>query len=300
MAWCPFAIKRPLSENHTQGRIKPRAVVLHTAVSSADSLYNFFQYNSDLESHFYVSEEGRIEQYMDTEIMADANKNANSFAVSIETEDGAKIRPWTPVQLDALVRLVTWICDTHGIPKRQIPTAYGSGIGWHVQFGAPGPWTPVAKSCPGQPRIDQTRNELIPRVARGGGGGAAPAAPKSPKRNRSRYMRMSLPAGKHAAYFADIPEDATHVCVAFPRGTGKVRLIFHGDANPNTYKMSPKESGVPDFSWKGDFTHDDIDRLRSWRKKIPEGATGVSVYWEYHPDKVYETASGAVSFRYKS
>ncbi|WET82427.1 hypothetical protein P3102_15070 [Amycolatopsis sp. QT-25] len=35
-----------------------------------------------------------------------------------------------------------------------------------VRFGAPGPWTPVAKSCPGMPRIGQTRDVLIPAVAR--------------------------------------------------------------------------------------------------------------------------------------
>jgi hypothetical protein len=167
MAWCPFAVHRPLSENHLQGAITPRAVILHTAVSSSNSLFDFFQNNSDLESHFYVTEEGVIEQYMDTGIRADANKNANSFAVSIETEDGREIRPWTPPQLAALVRLVAWLCDTHKIPKRQILTADGSGIGWHVMFGAPGPWTPVSKSCPGAPRIAQTRDTLIPAVANG-------------------------------------------------------------------------------------------------------------------------------------
>ncbi|HET6287964.1 MAG TPA: peptidoglycan recognition family protein [Amycolatopsis sp.] len=166
MAWCPFAVHKPLSENHTQGSITPRAVILHTAVSASDSLFDFFQNHSDLESHFYVTENGVIEQYMDTRIRADANKNANSFAVSIETEDGREIRPWSQAQLAALVRLVAWICDTHGIPKVQIPRADGAGIGWHVQFGAPGPWTPVAKSCPGMPRIGQTRDVLIPAVAR--------------------------------------------------------------------------------------------------------------------------------------
>jgi len=167
MAWCPFAIHRPLSENHLQGGIVPRAVILHTAVSSAPSLFDFFQNNSDLESHFYVRDDGVIEQYMDTGIRADANKNANSFAVSIETQDGGQIVPWTSAQVDALVRLCDWLCTTHGIPRRQIPAWDSSGIGWHVQFGAPGPWTPVNKSCPGGPRIDQTRNTIIPRVAAG-------------------------------------------------------------------------------------------------------------------------------------
>lgn len=167
MAWCPFAIHKPLSENHTQGGITPRAIILHTAVSNADSLFNFFQNSSDLESHFYVRDDGTIEQYMDTGIRADANKNANDFAVSIETWDGGTIRLWTTAQMNALVRLCDWLCRTHNIPRVRIPNAYGAGIGWHVQFGAPGPWTPVSKACPGGPRIEQVKNVIIPRVASG-------------------------------------------------------------------------------------------------------------------------------------
>lgn len=164
MAWCPFAVHKPLSENHTQGSIVPRAIINHTAVSGADSLFDFFQNSSVLESHFYVRMSGVIEQYMDTQIMADANKNANTFAVSIETEDNREVIPYSAKQLDALVRLHVWLCMTHRIPKQLISNAYGSGIGWHVQFGAPGPWTPVSKSCPGQPRIHQILSAIIPRV----------------------------------------------------------------------------------------------------------------------------------------
>lgn len=164
MAWCPFAIRKPLRENETQGDIVPRAIVLHTAVSNATSLFDFFQNSSNLESHFYVREDGVIEQYLDTTVRADANLQANDFAVSIETWDGGTIRPWTAKQLAALIRLCRWICDTHAIPKRLIPSAFSSGIGWHVQFGAPGPWTPVAKSCPGGPRIEQTRTVIIPAL----------------------------------------------------------------------------------------------------------------------------------------
>lgn len=180
MAWCPFAAHRPLPETHGQGRITPRAVILHTAAGASESLYDFFRNSSNLESHFMVGESGHIEQYIDTTVRADANYNANDFAVSIETGDGGVIKPWNSAQVASLVRLVGWICDTHGIPKRQIPSAYSSGIGWHVQFGAPGAWTPSVKSCPGGPRIHQTKTVIIPRVAQGGGGGAAPAAPESP------------------------------------------------------------------------------------------------------------------------
>lgn len=155
MARYPNAIWKPLRENSTQGRIIPRAIILHTAVSNADSLFDFFQNSSELESHFYVRKDGVVEQYLDTTVRADANLKANDFAVSIETWDGGTIRWWTPAQLESLTDLCDWLCRTHAIPRAEIPTWNGTGIGYHVMFGAPGPWTPVAKSCPGSARIAQ-------------------------------------------------------------------------------------------------------------------------------------------------
>ena len=165
MALCPFAAKMLLPESHTQPGIVPRIAILHSAASRG-SLYNFFRNSSNLESHFWVSEAGRIEQYVDTNVRADANLDANGFAISIETESSpSATERWAPAQAAALVRLLDWICDEHRMPRRLTPTWDGSGIGYHIQFGAPGPWTPVAKSCPGPARIVQARNEIIPAVA---------------------------------------------------------------------------------------------------------------------------------------
>jgi hypothetical protein len=265
MAWCPFAVHKPLSENHTQGSITPRAVILHTAVSASDSLFNFFQHNSDLESHFYVSEEGVIEQYMDTQIRADANKNANSFAVSIETEDGRKIREWTPVQLQALIRLVTWICDTHGIPKRQIPNAYGSGIGWHVQFGAPGPWTPVSKSCPGAPRIAQTRDVLIPAVANGGGGGGS--AP--PARTNQEDLMAQGAAGKGQV---SIPTNGARSLFCLVGGKG-AKVYGH------VYYIGDTPAGTALGRYLGDRGVN-FDADRPGPVALPEGVRGVTLFYD--------------------
>ncbi len=168
MAICPFAETMLLPESHTQPGIVPRLVILHSAAGRG-SLHNFFLNSSNLESHFWVAESGRIEQYIDTDVRADANLKANGFAISIETESSpSATERWGTAQAAAIVRLVGWLCDEHRIPKRQTPTWDGSGIGWHIQFGAPGPWTPVNKSCPGPARIIQARDEIIPAVARGG------------------------------------------------------------------------------------------------------------------------------------
>lgn len=167
MAWCPFATKKELPESKTQPTIAPRTIILHSAVSSAASLHPYFS-RSDvkLESHFYVANDGRIEQYVDTTRRADANNKANSFAVSIETADHGDpdSQPWNDAQLWAIERLVRWIATTHRIPLRRCPSWVEGGIGYHTMWGAPSPWTPVVKTCPGRARILQFNSHLMPRL----------------------------------------------------------------------------------------------------------------------------------------
>jgi hypothetical protein len=178
MARCPFAVQKILPENASQGRITPRAIILHTAVDSVtanSSIYPYFvRADVSSESHFYVLDNGTIEQYIDTEVRADANVSANGFAISIETEDDGNPaqRAWTPAQMDALARLITWLCNQHGIPRKKMESTTGSGIGWHSMWGIntatskPNPWTTATgKTCPGGPRINQ-----MPQLIGGGGG----------------------------------------------------------------------------------------------------------------------------------
>ena len=161
-----------LPEAESQLRITPRVVIVHTMVGSLLGTDQLFRTKSGLESHFGIGAptdgadlDGVIFQWMDTDRRADANLNANAFAVSIETSDGGdESRPWSPKQLDALIRLIGALCDHHGIPRRICDRADGSGLGWHVMFGAPGPWTPVAKTCPGPVRIAQLKDTVFPAV----------------------------------------------------------------------------------------------------------------------------------------
>lgn len=179
MALCPFAEHRLLPENKTQGRISPRSVILHSAVDGrASSLFNFFANpKQGLESHFYVRGDGHIEQYMDTQVRADANNKANAFAVSIETDDNGNpdAQPWSDQQVVALVKLVSWICDVHDIPKAQCAGWDKPGVGWHSMWGAPSPWTPArGKTCPGKARIEQIKTRILPAL------GVVPVTPPPP------------------------------------------------------------------------------------------------------------------------
>ncbi|WP_367137917.1 N-acetylmuramoyl-L-alanine amidase [Saccharothrix sp. HUAS TT1] len=256
MALCPFAVHRLIPESYQQNRITPRLVILHTAVSGAESLEGYW--NSPgivLESHFYVSQHGVIYQYVDTNVRADANVNANDFAVSIETWDGGNPNvPWTDAQVNALVRLVAWICDAHGIPKRLANGAYGNGIGWHNLYAYE--WAGGPRACPGPLRIPQARDVIIPRVA----GGQVPAPGPSP----SPATEFPLPSGH---YFGDISgPDESHGGYT-PGERVWVRQVQQALQRAG---KAPSHSGWADGVWEQPTT----DAMRSWQASAGRPQTG--------------------------
>jgi hypothetical protein len=165
----PRAEWRPVSGNATEPPTRMTQVILHVAVSEARSLWGWFDSGSGgIESHLYVRRDGTSEQYVDTEKSADANYTANrrpdgTGAISVETQ-GMADGEWTPEQLATLLDICWWAHETHGIPLRRCPGPDSSGIGWHTMWGAPGPWTPVAKTCPGPDRIRQVERILLPTL----------------------------------------------------------------------------------------------------------------------------------------
>lgn len=170
MALCPFAKHLLIRPGANDPRIRPRAAILHVDAGNASSLYDYFLHRSGgIESHFLVTKRldpdrpGRtvIEQYRDTDYEADANYHANPFAVSIETQ-GFGEGEWSTEQLRSIFDLLSWLSGAHPIPLREIDRWDGSGVGYHTQFGAPGPWTPVSKSCPGPQRKVQYRQVIVP------------------------------------------------------------------------------------------------------------------------------------------
>lgn len=159
---CPFADHLLIPPGPNDPPIRPRTAILHVDAGNAASLFRFFSRRSGgIESHFHIRKDGRIEQYRNIYWQADANHRANDFAVSIETQ-GRGSGVWTSAQLAAIRRLLLWLNEEAGIPLVKCPRWDAAGVGYHVQFGAPGPWTPVAKSCPGPNRIKQFNSVLVP------------------------------------------------------------------------------------------------------------------------------------------
>lgn len=147
------------------GLIKPRVLILHTEATRGKA-----RPHSGLEWHFWIANNGFIDQLVDTNRRADANYRANPFAISVETEDDGTPDndPWTPQQVKAILKLCRWVHEEHGIPLRRCNAWDGSGIGYHTMWGAPSPWTPVAKTCPGAARKAQFEREIMPLLTRAG------------------------------------------------------------------------------------------------------------------------------------
>jgi hypothetical protein len=177
---CPFADWRPLPEATSQPRIVPKVAIYHTAVGTLRGVDNYFRTRTGVESHFMVGGpwdgpelDGVIWQWMSLDREADANLDANRFAISIETSDNAPrfpedLAPWSPKQLASLVRLGNWLADEFLIRRRQCPAWNESGFGWHAMWGAPSHWTPSAgKVCPGARRIHQLKTIVLPAIFAG-------------------------------------------------------------------------------------------------------------------------------------
>ena len=142
-----------LPEWDRQPRMTPTTIIDHSIVGSALGAWYYFRDQTGIESHFIVrgtpsgSQDGRIWQLMDTGRRADANLNANAFAISIETEDNGDPDnfPWSRAQLESLRWLHGKLRAVHPtIPRRRCPGPGGGGLGYHSMWGAPSPWTPVA------------------------------------------------------------------------------------------------------------------------------------------------------------
>lgn len=160
------AVKKLIPPGPTDPRIKPRIVILHVDAGNASSLYDWFNGPSGgVESHFFVKKDGTVEQYRDTGWQADANTDANDWAISIETQ-GFEAGEWTPEQLASIKALILWCHKTHDIPLQRCSAWDGAGVGYHTLF--PGRWDKRGASCPGPDRKLQFNQVLDPWMRAGG------------------------------------------------------------------------------------------------------------------------------------
>lgn len=192
----PGAINKNIPPGANDPAIKPRVAILHVDAGNASTLFDFFRLRSGgIESHFHIRLDGVVEQYRSIYFQADANNLANDFAVSIETQ-GYGAGKWTDAQLEAIQKLLLWLNAEADIPLVKCPKWDGAGVGYHVQFGAPGYWTPVAKSCPGPERVEQFNTVLVPWFA----------VALKPKPKNTKPLRKALRAATKRATSLGMPK----------------------------------------------------------------------------------------------
>ena len=146
--------------------------MLHTAVSNASSLYSFFAVPGRATSHFYVAEDGRCEQYIDTRYCSTAALEGNPDSITVETWDGyptgwangSDVPRWTDPQMTTLADMAAWAHSVHGVPLAPcLNSRPGTrGVAWHRQGCDPyrvdggEHWSlSYGKVCPGDRRIQQ-------------------------------------------------------------------------------------------------------------------------------------------------
>jgi len=184
MAWYPGATKLELQpESDSQPAITPTQFIMHSIAApwSEQRIYEYWRDSTNLESHFGLDYDGSLGQFIGTQTRADANYLANrrpdgTGAVSIETASNLKhTDPWTPEQIETLIRLGVWLHQEHDIPLRICRTADDPGYGYHRLHAD---WSTGGTECPGDARVQQFREVVFPGiVARATGKTPAPTTP---------------------------------------------------------------------------------------------------------------------------
>ncbi|GGY29650.1 hypothetical protein GCM10010363_07620 [Streptomyces omiyaensis] len=181
MAWYPGAVKMELQpESDQQPAITPDQFIVHSIIApwTAKRTYEYWRDSTNLESHFGLGYEGDLGQFIGTETRADANYLANRRpnghgAVSIETASNTSgTDPWTPAQIEELIKLGVWLHQRHGIPLRICPEWDAPGFGYHRLHPE---WAKDGTNCPGDARVRQFKEVVFPGiVARATGKTPAP------------------------------------------------------------------------------------------------------------------------------
>lgn len=176
MVWYPGATKRELQpESDNQPAIRPTQLIMHSIAApwTGQRMYEYWRDSTNLESHFGLSYDGGMFQFIGTQTRADANAQANrrsdgTGALSVETASNLQhTDPWTDAQMGSLVRLGVWLHHEHDIPLRICRSWSDPGFGYHRLFAQ---WSVSGTACPGNARVDQFRGEVFPEIVAGVGG----------------------------------------------------------------------------------------------------------------------------------
>lgn len=198
--WKPFTGKGHTALTHD-------IVCAHTMVGKLLGSWNWANGAGRSYWHFGLGADGRLLQCQGLEYRSAANLEGNYHVIPIETEDGypdgktsnagqvwapwsgSNVPAWTTAQINQLVDVITWLCKRFNIPPVLIPdTKPGRrGLAYHRQ--GIDPWRisggekwslSTGKVCPGDRRLAQFVNIVVPRVAAAVAGTTPQPPPEDP------------------------------------------------------------------------------------------------------------------------
>lgn len=153
MTLYPGALFKPV-DNHGGNMINQFGLVVHVQVGNG-SLFEWFNNPaSQVSAHFWISQEGNVEQYVPADTVAWAEMAGNDYYCSVETE-GLPDEPLTDRQMHSLSLLMAWGHKTLGW-KLELVDHGGKGITTHAHYPStiPDPnWG--GHACPGEIRTNQ-------------------------------------------------------------------------------------------------------------------------------------------------
>lgn len=168
MSWCPFAKKMELQpESDAQAAIVPTQMIIHSVAApwTIERIYEYWRDSTNLESHFGLGYDGRLGQYIGTQTRADANAQANVRAISLESAANLQNSdPWTDEQIESLIKVMDWAATEHDIPRRKCRSWTDPGFGYHRLYPE---WSLGGTECPGDARVRQFNEIVLPRVIAG-------------------------------------------------------------------------------------------------------------------------------------
>ena len=159
------AVFRPAGYVGLSQRSSNRAAVMHTNGFATISLFSAWHKRalagSTKGSHFQVTNDGTVEQYVDTDFAIGHAFDANAFAVGIETQDdGDCHKEWTDAQITGILAILFEL----QVPAQILEETSSDGVGWHRQFDA---WNHNGHECPCDQRQEQITSVIVPSLAQG-------------------------------------------------------------------------------------------------------------------------------------
>jgi hypothetical protein len=166
----PQAIFKPIS-GHTNGPMHSyTGVVLHVNDAQSLDLHDFFNNpKNEVSSHWQVTKDGTVFQYIDTENTSWCQGDGNDDYLSIESQ-GLADESATDRQAAAIAGILAWCKATHGIPLQLAEKPGDRGLGWHGMGAAHGHKGWGHAACPGVRRDQRAAmltaaRRLVPGVS---------------------------------------------------------------------------------------------------------------------------------------